>query len=89
MTGDVQLPDMIDPDAAHVEFRATQCRECGEAGPVALKTNPTWWQWGDDHSTATGHTKIFQWTLTRNSGEIVNMSTRRKPTRRALGARGQ
>jgi len=88
MTGDVQLPDMIDPDAPHLEFRANQCRECGAVSTITLVANPEWWQWGDDHMRETGHTKFFQWSLTRNTGQIVSMPAPRA-RRRTLGTRGQ
>jgi hypothetical protein len=84
----VELPDAIDPDAPHVEFRMNQCRECLAAGPVALAQNPVWWQWGNQHHDETGHTKIYQYTLTRNTGQISTVGAARK-ARRALGARGQ
>jgi hypothetical protein len=83
------LPDMIDPEARHVEFRATQCEECRECGPITTVENPEWWQWGDQHNSETGHRKIYQWTLTRNRGEITTVGTAlRAPKRRTLGNRG-
>lgn len=87
MTGDVQLPSMIDPEAHHVEFRATQCAECGETSPLVLPENPEWYSWMSRHHDATGHTKIYQYTITRNRGEHNTMGTPR--ARRTLGGRGR
>lgn len=88
MSGEIQLPDMIDPDAPHVEFRIHQCAECREHGPVALAQNPAWWTWGDAHTAETGHKKFYQWTLARNAGQMTTVSTRRQ-ARRPLGKRGE
>lgn len=84
MTGDIQLPDMIDPDAPHMEFRVHQCAECGEAGPPALTNNPIWWEWGNKHTDETGHRKFAQWTLTRSIGRMETIPVRK---RRSLGTR--
>jgi hypothetical protein len=86
---DIPLPDAIDPDAGHVEFRMYQCRECGKAGPLVQVANPLWWKWGDEHHDTTGHRKIYQYTLTRNTGEVCTIGALRAPKRRALGTRGQ
>jgi hypothetical protein len=85
MPGEIQLPDMIDPDARHAEFRAHQCRECGEAGPLTQAANPAWWVWGDRHTDETGHRKFFQYTITRDAGETVTLPGARR--RRPLGRR--
>lgn len=87
MTGDIQLPDMIDPDAPSLEFRLHQCRECREHGPMTLADNPAWWQWGDAHRAETGHRKFHQWTLSRHAGEVVTVNELRRPARRPLGKR--
>jgi hypothetical protein len=84
---DIQLPSGVDPDAEHTEFRANECKECGAAGPVALVSNPVWWQWGDKHTEETGHTKLYQWVLTRNIVRMVTLKTPAKK-RRTLGPRG-
>lgn len=79
------LPDDVDPNAHHVEFYTMQCRECGEFGsvaPVADKNHPAH-LWDLHHNTATGHTRLYKWTLTRNTGEIWSP----RKTRRALGRR--
>lgn len=85
MTGDVQLPgaaspvqlpDMIDPEAPYLEFRANQCKECGEVGPLALVQNPAWHEWFTQHSDATGHTKFYEYKMQRSSGAITSVGTR-------------
>lgn len=85
MTGQVQLPDMIDPDAPYVEFRANQCRECGEAGPVLNVSNPAWHEWFTKHRNETGHSKFFEYKIARSAGQEATMPVRR---RRTLGQRG-
>lgn len=87
MSGEVQLPGLVAPDAPYVEFRANQCRVCGETGPVALVDDPAWWQWADAHRSATGHSKIFEFKIARSAGMIVDMPSARKPKRRPLGQR--
>lgn len=89
MTGEVQLPGMIDPEAHYVEFRATQCAECGDASPMVLSTNPEWHAWMSRHHDATGHTKIFEYKASRSRGEHTTLSSLRSPRRRTLGTRGQ
>lgn len=84
MTGDVQLPWMIDPDAPFLEFRANQCRECGEVGPLVLAQNPAWHAWFTQHSEETGHTRFYQYKMERSAGQEVTMPGRK---RRALGSR--
>lgn len=84
MTGDVQLPAAIDPDAPYAEFRATQCKECGEAGPITLVTNAEWRAWFARHSDATGHTRLFEYKITRSVGQETHMPMRK---RRSLGTR--
>lgn len=81
------LPDGVDPNARHVEFYTVQCRECGVFGPVAnkLDKNDPAHRWDGDHNAATGHRKIYMWTLTRNTGEVFTL----RPARRTLGTRGQ
>lgn len=89
MTSDmIQLPNAIDPEARHVEFRVTACREqgCDATGPVALANNPIWWEWGNTHADETGHKRFYQYTLTRNFGEITTVGATVK-RRRALGQR--
>lgn len=85
MAGEIQLPDMIDPDAPHVEFRVHQCRECGATGPLTQVANPDWWTFGDRHTEETGHRKFYQYTITRNAGETTTLPGARK--RRPLGKR--
>lgn len=82
----IQLPSMIDPDARHIEFRAYECAQCGAVGPIAQASNPEWMRWGDKHHDDTGHTEVYQWTLTRNRGQISTLGALR-PKRRALGQR--
>ena len=84
---DVQLPDMIDPEATHVEFRVSQCEQCQEAGPLTLVNNPDWMLWGDAHADATGHKRFYQYTVTRNRGQITTVGALRSK-RRPLGNRG-
>lgn len=85
MAGEIQLPDMIDPEANHVEFRVHQCAECGEAGPLTLVQNPDWWAFGDRHTEQTGHRKFYQYTVTRNRGQMTTLPSAR--ARRPLGRR--
>lgn len=88
MTGDIQLPDMIDPEATHVEFRLHQCAEvgCRASGPLTLVANPEWHEWGDRHTAETGHRKFYQYSVVRNRGEVTGLTTSRR--RRPLGSRG-
>lgn len=88
MTGDIRLPSMIDPEARHLEFRVTQCEECGQASPPVLADNPEWYEWMSRHADATGHTRIYQWALTRSRGQHTTLRPDRvRPARRALGGR--
>lgn len=72
------LPDDIDPNAPHVEYRAMQCRTCEEYGPVvpmADKNDPRH-LWDVEHlnlSMRRGekHDKFYAWTLTRNTSRIM------------------
>lgn len=89
MTGDIQLPDMIDPESSHVEFRLHQCAEdgCRAHGPLTLVSNPAWFEWGDQHTAETGHKKFYQYLVVRNRGEMTGLTTPSRK-RRPLGNRG-
>lgn len=86
MTNLPALPEGLDPDARHVELYRVQCRECGESGPVANKQdrNDPGHRWDGDHHAATGHSKIYMWTMTRSAGETFTL---RPKARRKLGTR--
>lgn len=84
MTGDVQLPDMIDPDAPYMEFRANTCRECGEVGPLTSVQNPAWHEWFTRHEDETGHREFFEYKIIRSSGATTRLP---RPKRRPLGTR--
>lgn len=72
------LPDNIDPNAPHIEFRAMQCRSCGAYGPVvpmADKNDPRH-LWDVEHldefkALGQRHDKFYAWTLTRNTSRIM------------------
>ena len=85
MTGDVQLPGMIDPDARYVEFRANQCKVCLESGPVTNVDNPAWHEWFTRHQDETGHSEFYEYKIARSAGAAFSLPARK---RRSLGNRG-
>jgi hypothetical protein len=83
MSGDlVQLPSMIDPDARYVEFRAYECKVCGETGPITNAQNPEWVKWGDRHNAETGHTEYYQWHMARYRAQNTTVGALRNRARR-------
>lgn len=66
-----QLPNLpaisADPNAS-IEFRAMECRTCGDMGPAVDTSDKqnTDHLWDAHHAEGTGHHDFYAWTLTRN-----------------------
>ncbi|GLZ81383.1 hypothetical protein Afil01_61900 [Actinorhabdospora filicis] len=69
------LPEIpsIAPDLPVAEIYFMHCRTCDAHGPWvgALDYGTRDHLWDLDHRQATGHTKFYRWSVTRQTADII------------------